>query len=109
MSASTDAEFQVFESKVLWWVERLERLKVTERSYRKDQTYEAYKNNFGRLGCLATIVVKPFMHLQQELSSSNYQKLKRARESLTRRAQQLISQTEVRSPICTSLGGVKDD
>jgi hypothetical protein len=109
MHVSSDRDFQTFETKVLWWLVRLERLRQSEFAYQKDHTYDTYKDRFRGLGCLATLVVKPFMRLQQELSSSNYQKLKRAREGLTRRAQQLLSQTEVRSPICTSLGGVKDD
>jgi hypothetical protein len=109
MPVSADFDVQAFQSKVLWWIERHRKLRESELFYRRDVTYDTYKNSFERLGCLATLVVKPVLALQQYLSSYNYQKLKRDRESLARRAQQLLSQAEVKSTICPSLEGVRDD
>lgn len=109
MPVSADFDFQAFQSKVLWSVERQQKLKESELFYRKDATYDTYKDSFQRLGCIATFVVKPFLALQQYLSSSNYRKLKLDRERLTRNAQKLLSRVEVRSPICTSLEGISND
>ncbi len=106
---STDFDVQAFQSKVLWWVARLQKRREAELFYQQDKSYDIHKDSFQRLGCLATFVVKPFLTLQQHLSSSNYQKLQLDRERLTQSAQELLSRVEVKSSICTSLLGVSSD